>query len=110
MDNIKHQNSSPAIKGIGFNSGQVMTVLGPVPVDDLSITLTHEHILSDVGCNGPEPLEASQKDIFHKPLTMDILGEVRLYPQCNRDNQCLTDIDLAVLEVEKYRHLGGAQL
>jgi phosphotriesterase-related protein len=38
---------------------------------------------------------------------MDILGEVRLLPQCNRDNQRLNDLDLAASEVEKYRWWGG---
>ena len=107
MDNRKCQNSSPAIEGIGVKSGQVMTVQGPVPVEELGITLTHEHILSDVGVNAGEPPEASRKGIYHHPLTIDILGEVRLLPQCNRDNQLLTDIGLAVSEVEKYRHWGG---
>ena len=107
MTNNMNQEPSPAVNGIGVKSGQVMTVLGPIPVEELGLTLTHEHILSDVGCNGPEPPEASRKGLFHKPLTMDILGEVRLLPQCNRDNQRLIDIDLAVSEVEKYRHWGG---
>ena len=107
MDNSMHQESSPAIPGIGVHSGQVMTVLGPIPVEQLGVTLTHEHILSDCGCNGPEPPEASRAALFRKPLTMDILGEVRLLPQCNRDNQRLNDLDLAASEVEKYRWWGG---
>ena len=74
------KDKASAYPDVGVNSGQVMTVLGPVPVEELGITLTHEHILSDVGCNGPEPPEASRKGLFHKPLTMDILGEVRLLP------------------------------
>ena len=107
MDKSQHQQPSPAFPGIGVHSGHVMTVLGPIPVEELGITLTHEHILSDCGCNGPEPPEASRKALFHKPLTIDILGEVRLLPQCNRDNQRVTDLELAVSEVEKYRHWGG---
>ena len=27
-----------------------MTVLGPIPVDDLGVTLMHEHILNDCRC------------------------------------------------------------
>jgi phosphotriesterase-related protein len=107
MDNSTLSVPSPAIPGIGVHSGQVMTVLGPISVEELGVTLTHEHILSDVGCNGPEPPEASRKALFHKPLTIDILGEVRLLPQCNRDNQRLTDLDLAASEVEKYRFWEG---
>ena len=73
-------SAEPAIAGIDVHSGQVMTVLGPIPVEDLGVTLTHEHILSDVGCNGPEPQEASRKHLFNRPLTMDVPGEVRALP------------------------------
>ena len=31
-------------------SGQVMTVLGPIPVERLGVTLMHEHILNDCRC------------------------------------------------------------
>ncbi len=31
-------------------SGQVMTVQGPVAVEDLGLTLMHEHILNDCSC------------------------------------------------------------
>lgn len=87
-----------------------MTVLGPVPVDELGIMLTHEHILIDVGANGPEPEEASRKGFFHRPLTMDILGEVRMAPQSNRDNQLLTDIDLMTREVQRFADQGGRSI
>jgi phosphotriesterase-related protein len=107
MDSNSKQQPTPAIPGIGVHSGQVMTVLGPIPVEQLGITLTHEHIMSDCGCNGPEPPEASRAGLFRKPLTMDILGEVRLLPQCNRDNQRLDDVDLLAAEVSKFRDWGG---
>jgi phosphotriesterase-related protein len=100
----------PIVPGIGVHSGQVMTVLGPIPVEDLGVTLTHEHILSDVGCNGPEPQEASRKHLFHHPLTIDILGEVRVLPQSNRDNQRLTDTSLLSDEVARFAHLGGQSI
>ena len=100
-------DDSPVYPSIGVNSGQVMTVLGPEPVEDMGITLTHEHILSDCGCNGPAPEEASRKSIFFQPVKMEILGEIRMLPQCNRDNQMLTDVDLAAEEVAKFRHWGG---
>jgi phosphotriesterase-related protein len=59
----------PTYPGIGVHSGHVMTVLGPIPVEDLGVTLTHEHILSDVGCVASEPDEASRKDLFNRPPT-----------------------------------------
>jgi phosphotriesterase-related protein len=100
----------PIIAGIGVHTGQVMTVLGPIPVEELGVTLTHEHILSDVGCNGPEPEEASRKHLFHRPLTIDILGQVRELPQSNRDNQRLTDIGLMAAEVARFAHWGGRSI
>lgn len=33
---------------LGINSGYVMTVLGPLPVSEMGVTLMHEHILT--GC------------------------------------------------------------
>src|SRR6185312_15450046 len=32
---------------IGVHSGKVMTVLGPVPVEAIGVTLMHEHIVLD---------------------------------------------------------------
>ena len=100
----------PAFPGIGVHSGQVMTVLGPIPVEDLGLTLTHEHVLSDVGCNGPEPQEASRKHLFNQPLTIELLGEVRALPQSNRDNQRLTDIGLMAAEVRRFADFGGVSI
>lgn len=96
--------------GVGIHSGSAMTVLGPVPVDDLGVTLTHEHLLIDVGANGPEPEEASLKRLFRLPLAIDILGEVRALPQSNRDNQLLIDVDLMSAEVRRYAEAGGQSI
>jgi phosphotriesterase-related protein len=84
-----------------------MTVTGPIPVEDLGITLVHEHILIDSGVNGPEPKEVSRAHLFNRPLTMDILGEVRALPQSNRDNQRVDDIALVSAELRDYVMWGG---
>jgi phosphotriesterase-related protein len=99
--------TAPAFPLIGVHSGQAMTVTGPVPVDELGATLTHEHVLCDFGANGSEPEEASRRHLFHRPLTIDVLGAVRSLPMANRDNQRLTDVDVAVAEVERFAHAGG---
>jgi phosphotriesterase-related protein len=87
-----------------------MTVLGPIPVEDLGVTLTHEHILSDVGCVSPEPEEASRKHLFNRPLTLEILGELRVHPHYNRDDQRLTDLDLMTAEVARFAYEGGRSI
>ena len=33
----------PNYPDVGVHSGKVMTVLGPIPVEDLGVTLAHEH-------------------------------------------------------------------
>jgi phosphotriesterase-related protein len=102
--------AQPAFSDVGVHSGKVMTVEGPIPVEDLGLTLTHEHILCDYGCNGPEPAEASRKHLFHRPLTIDILGAVRALPMSNRDNQRMTDVELLSSEVSDFFHLGGRSI
>ena len=56
----------------------VMTVLGPVPADELGITLPHEHLQCDLA---------------------RVTG---------RREEQLSDIDLAVAEVKRFRTAGGA--
>jgi phosphotriesterase-related protein len=98
----------PARPPIGVTSGHVMTVLGPLPVERMGVTLPHEHILLDgsnkfrPACNCGQPA-----DLADRPLTMDILGELRVAPVANRDNCMLDDVDLAVEELEKFKALGG---
>jgi len=103
-------STDPRYPGVGVHSGQVMTVLGPIPVEDLGVTLTHEHILNDVGCQGREPEEASGKDLYYRPLTIEILGAVRAFPNGNRDNQRLTDVDLMAREVAQFAYDGGRSM
>ena len=95
---------------VGVDSGKAMTVLGPIPVEELGITLVHEHTLIDSGVNGPEPVEASRRNLFNRPLTMDILGEVRALPQSNRDNQRMGDVALSSAELRQYSMQGGRSI
>ena len=48
-------------------SGQVMTVLGPIPSADLGPTLMHEHILNDCRCwwNPPTTPERQYLSLIH---------------------------------------------
>lgn len=63
-----------------MSSATVMTVLGPVPADQLGITLPHEHLLCDLA---------------------RVTG---------RREEQLADVDLAVAEVARFRSAGGATL
>ncbi|MGE0749021.1 MAG: phosphotriesterase [Variibacter sp.] len=98
----------PAAPPIGVTSGHVMTVLGPLPVARMGITLPHEHILLDGSKKWRPACNCGQvADLAERPLSMDILGELRVAPVANRDNCMLDDVDLAVEELAKFKTLGG---
>ncbi|MBW7884456.1 MAG: phosphotriesterase [Caldilineaceae bacterium] len=98
---------SPNFPGIGVYSGLVSTVLGPVPVEELGITLMHEHIFLDASVWWQEPAEGSRRHIAHQPLNMAILGELRMDPFVNLDNTKLYDPEVAVRELLQFQELGG---
>ncbi len=90
----------------------VMTVLGPVASADLGVTLTHEHILNDVSSwwhlsssTGLDPEEFAAR-----PVTPDILWDLKHDPFGNRDNCRLDDVETAVEEVARYAVLGGQSI
>lgn len=86
----------------------VMTVLGPVPLRDLGVTLMHEHILNDCSCwwRGHEPGFTSP--IRDVPITPGILSQLRNDPFANWDNCALDDEALAVQELMLFVAEGGA--
>ena len=91
---------------IGIRSGTVMTVLGPVPVDDLGITLMHEHILLDGASTWKCPCHPDEKLIAEQPVNMEIIGELRMNHHEPRQRS-LDDGELALTELKKFQALGG---
>jgi len=92
---------------IGVRSGTAMTVLGPIPVEDLGTTLMHEHILLDGASSWKCPCHPDERLIAEQPVNMEIIGELRMNPYMNRDNVSLDDSDLAMTELKKFQVLGG---
>lgn len=90
----------------------VTTVLGEIPARELGFTLTHEHILNDVRswshrtCSrGWDP-----DDLANRPVSEEILWDLKHDPFANVDNCRLDDLDLAITEVERYAALGGSSI
>jgi len=92
---------------VGVRSGMAMTVLGPVPVGELGVTLMHEHVFLDAGSWWREPAEATRKLLARQPIRIENLGELRLDPFVSRDNCDLLDEAVAVEELTQFRALGG---
>ena len=92
---------------VGVFSGHVMTVLGPLPVSQMGVTLMHEHILLDASGKWVAPSCCSERHIGEQKVHMGILGALRMNPLANRDNCQLFDPDMAVEELMKFQELGG---
>jgi phosphotriesterase-related protein len=92
---------------IGVGSGHVMTVLGPLPVAQMGVTLMHEHILLDASGKWVPPSCCSDRFIGEQKVHIGILGALRMNPLMNRDNCQLFDADVAVEELMRFRELGG---
>lgn len=90
-----------------IRSGYVMTVTGPMPVDALGTTLTHEHILNDCSCWWHAPTTQDRQYLADSPVEMHILGELRQDPFVCRHNLMLDDEPLAIEELRKFSLTGG---
>lgn len=91
-------------------TGKVQTVLGLIEPEDLGITLTHEHLISDGSCNLVEPNEATEKAMMHHPVTLDILWWLRYHWNLNVDNYLLVDEQEIIKEVMHFKLAGGSSI
>lgn len=87
----------------------VQTVRGPVPVADLGITLSHEHLLNDVSSwwKRSESTGLDPDEFADAPLSEGLLWDLRQDPFGNRANLALDDIDVACDELDRFAALGG---
>ncbi|SDE80877.1 phosphotriesterase family protein [Limimaricola pyoseonensis] len=85
----------------------VETVLGPVPLGDLGVTLMHEHILNDCRCwwRGRDP--EFRSPIRDLPVSAAIQSRLRHDPFANRDNCALDDEEMAIAELGQFAAEGG---
>jgi phosphotriesterase-related protein len=104
MSSIFHHEASLPI---GTRGGHVMTVLGPIPVSKMGVTLMHEHILLDASGKWVPPACCGDRFIGEQKVHIGILGALRMNPLMNRDNCQLFDADVAVEELMRFRELGG---
>ena len=92
------------------HEGMAQTVLGPVSPDELGVTMTHEHLLLDMTAARGVPTEASAREFYNKPVSLETLGYIRHYFAQNADNSRLGDVATAVDEATLYKQHGGGTL
>jgi len=81
--------------------------VGPVPAEELGITLPHEHLLCDARKSFIPPATASDLAMAYKPVSMEILHWLRYHPFSNIDNCQLMDEQEAVEEIMTFKKAGG---
>lgn len=94
----------------GDTAGKVQTVLGPISPEQLGVTMTHEHLLTDLTPVLPAEETASAKGFYESPVSLETLGRLRHYAARNADNARLLDVDTAIQEVLLYKQYGGGSL
>lgn len=92
---------------IGVHSGMVRTVLGPIPVEAIGVTLMHEHIVLDTSSWWKRPCCASDIGFAERPLDISMIGDLRMNPFLNRDNCGLLDVKVAIEELAHFVEYGG---
>ncbi|WP_156290961.1 phosphotriesterase family protein [Oceanobacillus salinisoli] len=87
----------------------VETVQGKLSVEDLGITLMHEHLFVDRSRLWEDPIGPKRR-FAQSPVQMNMLGQLRLDPYGNYDNALMDDIDLATEEASYFYNRGGATI
>jgi phosphotriesterase-related protein len=88
----------------------VMTVTGPVPAEQLGVTLIHEHLLFD-GDWHHEPIDDPVRAaIGESPLRMETIGWARKYGYEHLDNSHRLDVAEASREAMYFKEAGGGTI
>jgi len=85
----------------------IQTVRGPIASEALGVTLMHEHLLMSFLTWNHPPKTASRMSLRDAPVSLSILGELRMDPFVNLDNLQQYDIDLSAREAQQFADLGG---
>jgi phosphotriesterase-related protein len=88
-------------------STNIQTVRGPIASEAIGVTLMHEHLLMSFSTWHHPPKTTSRMTLRDAPLSLSILGELRMDPFVNLDNLQQYDVDLAAREAQQFADLGG---
>ena len=88
-------------------SRRVMSVTGPVDVDDLGVVMPHEHLIANAQSQWIYPENRDDLAHYTQPYTTSMHGEVQLEPFSFRSAMQQLDLDVAREELESYLGAGG---
>ena len=85
----------------------IHTVCGKINAEDIGISAMHEHLYCDSWTSYYSNIGDMDASVF-QPLTLENYGLIRRNPGALRENLILTDVDLTIREVTRYRKAGGS--
>jgi phosphotriesterase-related protein len=85
----------------------IHTVTGNIEVEEMGITLPHEHIFIDLRNQFSEFLDTEKQEISRQKVDINNLGRLRLNPYAIKDNLVLDEFDIAVKELMLFKKEGG---
>jgi phosphotriesterase-related protein len=85
----------------------VMTVTGPVPVEELGIILPHEHLIMAFDWPGLWPDVSDYPELVWQKVSIENLWALRRNYCAIRDNALLDSVDDACQEVQRFQAAGG---
>jgi len=88
----------------------VMTVTGPVAVEDLGVILPHEHLLMAFDWPGLWPDVSHRPDLVWQKVSIENLGELRRNYCAIRDNGLLKNVEEMCREVDRFKQAGGGTI
>jgi phosphotriesterase-related protein len=88
-------------------STNIQSVLGAIASEAMGITLMHEHLLMSFSTWHHPPKTTSRMTLRDAPLSLSILGELRMDPFVNLDNLQQYDVNLSSQEAQRFADLGG---
>jgi phosphotriesterase-related protein len=91
-------------------TGRIMTVLGPIPPEELGVTLAHEHIFCDLSPLWQKPSDPSLERLVQKPVSRDDLEALRSNAVISKDNLHFLEVESVVEELMEFKAMGGSGL
>jgi len=98
------------VTATGSEAVQVQTVLGPIGLADLGVTMMHEHTVSDLSEAGHTGVRPFSVALSSQKVSAANAWMLREDPYSNPDNCCLDDEDITVAELGLLVEAGGQTL
>jgi len=85
-------------------------VLGLIDAEALGLTLTHEHFFTRMSHVAKEPADPEARAVFHAPLAMALMGQIRYGRAVNLEDCRLDDENAAIEEARLFKQAGGGTI